>query len=181
MTLPSDVVAGNLYSFGFGIWIRNNWGFWGNSDLKKYFVKNGITHPDIISGIILSEYYNYLNYLPYKLKREVDSSLLQMDNKEFIEYMESKMTKSTDLLKYFPINDTIAVYVAVTEKRFFKKGNTSVRAIGRVIKHENDELIVKLIKIPLGKKQTTEYKIEQEISEDPHWCELIPPKNYKWE
>ena len=65
MTLPSDVISGKLYSFGFGMWIRNNWGLWGNSDLKKYFVENGITHPDISSGIILTEYYNYLNHTPY--------------------------------------------------------------------------------------------------------------------
>lgn len=180
MTLPSDVVSGNLYSFGLGMWIRNNWGLWGNSDLKKSFVEKGISHPDIISGIIFSEYYNYLNHNPYELKREVDSSLLQLTNIELMEKMESEMTKPSELLKYYPIDDTIATYVTVTKKRFLKKEKESVRAIAKVISHENNELIVKLLKIPLDKKQSTEYLIGQEIKVSPYWCELIPPKNWKW-
>ncbi|HNU21722.1 MAG TPA: hypothetical protein PLF45_04650 [Bacteroidales bacterium] len=180
MTLPSDVVFGKLYSFGLGMWIRNNWGLWGNSDLKKYFIENGINHPDIISGIILSEYYNYLNHIPYELKREVDSSLLQMTNKELVEKMESDMTKSNELLKYYPIDDTIVVYVTVTKKKFLKTEKESVRAIAKVIKHENSELIVELLKIPIKKKQSTNYEAGQKINVDPYWCELIPPKNWKW-
>lgn len=180
MKLPSDVVAGKLYSVGLGMWIRNNWGLWGNSDLKKYFVEKGINHPDIISGIILSEYYNYLNHRPYELKREVDSSLIQRTNKESMEKMESEIIKSIELLKYYPIDDTIAVYVSATKERFLKKKQESIRVIAKVIKHENNELIVELLKIPLNKRQSTECEAGQEINIDPYWCELIPPKNWKW-
>jgi len=180
MTLPSDVVSGKLYSFGLGMWIRNNWGLWGNSELKKYFVENGINHPDISSGIILTEYHNYLNHRPYELKREVDSSLLKLNDKELIEHLESKMTKPIDLLKFYPVDDTIVVYVSATEKRFLKKEKKSIRAIAKVIKHKNNELIVELLKIPLDKKQSTVYEVGQEINVDPYWCELIPPKNWKW-
>ena len=180
MTLPSDVVARKLYSFGLGMWIRNNWGLWGNSDLKKYFAENGIEHPDISSGIILSEYYNYLNHKPYELKREVDSSLLQLTNKELVVKMESDMTKSNELLKYYPIDDTIVVYVSVAKKRFLKKEKESVRAIAKVIKHEHNELIIEFLKIPINKKKSTDYEVGQKINVDPYWCELIPPKNWKW-
>lgn len=181
MTLPSDVVSGKLYCFGLGLWIRNNWGLWGNSDLKKYFIENGVTHPDHSSGIILSEYYNYLNHKPFGIKHEVDSSLHKMTDQERGKYIESKMTKPEELLRFFPINDTIVVYISVTEKNIFKKEEKSARTLAKVIKHENDELIVDLLKIPLCKKQTTEYKIGQEIKVNPYWCELIPPRKWKWE
>lgn len=180
MTLPSDVVSGKLYSFGLGMWIRNNWGLWGNSDLKKFFIENGVTHPDFSSGIILSEYYNYLNHEPFEIKREVDSTLLNMTDKELTEHMESERTKSSDLLKFYPVNDTIVVYVSATEKRFLKKEKKNIRALAKVIKHKNNELIVELLKIPIDKKQYTEYEVGQEINVDPYWCELIPPKNWKW-
>lgn len=47
--------------FGFGRWIRNNWGLWGGSRLKKYFNEMGIYHPDDMSGIILDSYHRYLS------------------------------------------------------------------------------------------------------------------------
>ena len=94
--------------------------------------------------------------------------------------MESDMTKSNELLKYYPIDDTIIVYVSATKKRLFKKEKESVRVIAKVIKHENSELIVELLKIPINKKQSTAYEVGQAINVDPYWCELIPPKNWKW-
>jgi len=51
----------SLYHFGLGMWLRNNWGLWGGSRLQQYFFKKGIDHPDNISGIILSYYYDWLN------------------------------------------------------------------------------------------------------------------------
>lgn len=51
----------NLYHFGLGMWLRNNWGLWGGSRLQQYFFKKGIDHPDNMSGIILDYYYDWLN------------------------------------------------------------------------------------------------------------------------
>jgi len=51
------------YHFGLGLYIRNNWirrnglGF----NLSDFFVKQGIKHPDNMSGIIISCYRKYLN------------------------------------------------------------------------------------------------------------------------
>ena len=40
-----------------GMWIRNNWGFWENSDFYKYLCeKTGLTHPDDISNYIIEEF-----------------------------------------------------------------------------------------------------------------------------
>lgn len=51
----------SLYHFGLGMWLRNNWGLWGGSRLQQYFFKKGIDHPDNMSGVILSYYYDWLN------------------------------------------------------------------------------------------------------------------------
>ena len=75
--------------------------------MKKYFIENGVAHPDQSSGIILSEYYNYLNHKPFGIKHEVDSSLTKMTDQERSKYIDSKMTKPEELLRFFPINDTI--------------------------------------------------------------------------
>ncbi len=47
--------------FGLGMAIRNSWLWGGQSGVYKYFVLNGITHPDNMSGIIIEGFYHYLN------------------------------------------------------------------------------------------------------------------------
>lgn len=54
----SEFMAGA--HFGFGIWMRNNWGLWRGSRLSAYFAKRGIRHPDDMSTIILTSYYRKL-------------------------------------------------------------------------------------------------------------------------
>ncbi|WP_293945941.1 MULTISPECIES: DUF6794 domain-containing protein [unclassified Sphingobacterium] len=54
----SEFMAGT--HFGFGMWMRNNWGLWGGSRLSAYFAKRGIRHPDDMPGIILTSYYRKL-------------------------------------------------------------------------------------------------------------------------
>lgn len=54
----SEFMAGA--HFGFGMWMRNNWGLWGGSRLSAYFAKRGIRHPDDMSSIILTSYYRKL-------------------------------------------------------------------------------------------------------------------------
>lgn len=49
------------YHHGLGTWIRNNWGLWGGSRLQKYFTERGINHPDEMSGVILSFYWDWLH------------------------------------------------------------------------------------------------------------------------
>jgi hypothetical protein len=49
-----------LYHHGLGMWIRNNWGLWGGSRLQKYFFDRKIKHPDDMSSVILSLYYDWL-------------------------------------------------------------------------------------------------------------------------
>ncbi len=47
--------------FGLGMWMRNNYGLWQGSRLAVYIRKNcDVRHPDDMSGVILSSYYNHL-------------------------------------------------------------------------------------------------------------------------
>lgn len=52
------------YHHGLGQTIRNGFGLWKDSHLCKWFKKQGITHPDDMSGIILTSYWRYLNSKP---------------------------------------------------------------------------------------------------------------------
>jgi len=57
---------------GTGAWIRNNWGLWGrSSDLYKWFIKNGVWHPDDMTGIIFHSLWRHLNKNPIKFKEQV--------------------------------------------------------------------------------------------------------------
>lgn len=49
------------YHFGLGLWMRNNWGLWGGSQLQVYFQNKNVNHPDNMSGLILVGYNKYLN------------------------------------------------------------------------------------------------------------------------
>ncbi|MEZ4687504.1 MAG: DUF6794 domain-containing protein [Bacteroidia bacterium] len=57
--------------FGLGRWMRNNWGLWGNSKLRKFFKKMGLFHPDDMSSIILRSYYRYLKDEEIRLEEQV--------------------------------------------------------------------------------------------------------------
>lgn len=43
-----------------GQWIRNTWGLWENSELKKFLLEQGFSHPDDMSNFIIEEYITHL-------------------------------------------------------------------------------------------------------------------------
>lgn len=49
-----------------GMWIRNNWGLWKDSELKQNLLKQGITHPDDMSNYIIQEFIKHLNSKYYE-------------------------------------------------------------------------------------------------------------------
>lgn len=59
------------YHHGLGMWIRNNWGLWSESRLKKYFNELDIQHPDDMSGIILNSFWRHLNNKPIELEKQI--------------------------------------------------------------------------------------------------------------
>lgn len=52
------------YHFNLGLWMRNNWGLWGNSRLAQYLRRMGVSHPDNMSGFILVSFWRHLNNQP---------------------------------------------------------------------------------------------------------------------
>ena len=66
-----DEVQMNKYHLGLGMWLRNTWGLWRGSELKDYFKKIGINHPDDMSAIILNSYWRHLNNKPINLREQV--------------------------------------------------------------------------------------------------------------
>lgn len=60
------------YHMSLGLWIRNNWGLWGESHLKDFFTSYEIYHPDDMSSIIITSYYRNLNDLPIDLSEQIE-------------------------------------------------------------------------------------------------------------
>ena len=60
------------YHMGLGCWIRNNWGLWGGSKLRKWFLARGIHHPDDMSGIILDSFWRHLKKKPLKVDEQMN-------------------------------------------------------------------------------------------------------------
>lgn len=52
--------------------IRNKWGLWDNSKLSKWFKRQGIFHPDDMSGIIITSYWRQQQNQPIKLQEQID-------------------------------------------------------------------------------------------------------------
>ncbi|MBQ0160623.1 MAG: hypothetical protein MJZ99_07755 [Bacteroidales bacterium] len=57
--------------FGLGLTIRNTWGLWRGSRLSEYFNKNGVKHPDDMSGIILRCYHRHLTGKPLRIHQQL--------------------------------------------------------------------------------------------------------------
>jgi hypothetical protein len=68
--------------FGFGMWVRNNWGLWGGGPLAEYFNSLGINHPDNMSGIILTSYWLRSNGCPVRLDDQLGYYRAYWDNEE---------------------------------------------------------------------------------------------------
>jgi hypothetical protein len=52
------------YHFSIGMWMRNNWGFWGGSRFQLYMkdrMDEIFVEPDDMSGMILEFYWEWLN------------------------------------------------------------------------------------------------------------------------
>ncbi len=56
---------------GLGMKLRNEWGLWGGSRLSKWFKEKGIRHPDDMSGIILTSFWEHINDEPIDLEEQI--------------------------------------------------------------------------------------------------------------
>ena len=59
------------YHLGIGMGIRNEWGLWGGSELARWFNAKGVSHPDAMSGIILTSYWRRVHGLPLDVEGQI--------------------------------------------------------------------------------------------------------------
>lgn len=184
MTLPEDIATIRLH-FTLGLYMRNNWGLWGNSQLKRHFEALGVFHPDDMSAIILKSYHRYLNNKPLALDSQVQYYQrfwqAQSSGDGFSTGdLESAgyLTTDCELLAYFPVGDTIRVSVYETYKRWFSKQGRSIGAIAIVREHQGDSIKVELLQFLEQPRGTPESKIGDEYWERPYYCGLLPPRGW---
>ena len=68
--LPDGEFAAYVHH-GFGTYLRNNWGLWGESKLAINLRMKGLSHPDDMSGIILHSYQRKLKKEKIKFEEQV--------------------------------------------------------------------------------------------------------------
>lgn len=56
----------------FGMYLRNNWGLWGDSELAKNLYHMGVLHPDDMTGIILDSFQRQLKGERLNLKHQIN-------------------------------------------------------------------------------------------------------------
>lgn len=56
---------------GFGMFLRNNWGLWGDTKLSRNLYEMGILHPDDMTSIILNSYQRKLKGEDIKLQEQL--------------------------------------------------------------------------------------------------------------
>lgn len=64
-----------------GQWIRNSWGLWADSALKKHMSSLGFIHPDDMSQAIIVEFWNRLNNQASEIKQDAEASQVYWKNK----------------------------------------------------------------------------------------------------
>ena len=187
MILPEDVATSRL-NFLFGMWIRNDWGLWKNSDLEQFFLRKGVVHPDDMSGIILTSYHRKLNREPIDLNGQINRieriyntmQIDTLDNGQIqVTYPELSIGKTTneELRKYYSKGDSVIVTLS-GKKGLFKK-NVTFNSVAIIEGYKENKLQLKLIELNKSDKIKTEYKIGDKIDAWAASCSLIPPKNWK--
>ena len=185
MTLPEDIATSRLH-FGLGMWIRNNWGLWRNSELKKYFLDKGIGHPDVMSGIIFTSYHRYLNKQPIdlegqiKLYQDFQKGMVQKGDTVFFPKDLFYSTPDSVLIKYFPIGDTIQVGVYASYRKFFTTYASGTTATAIVKEHKSYKLLIEIISMKNDPKLKPDRKVGDKYEADLSSCSLLPPKNWTY-
>jgi hypothetical protein len=63
--------ANGTFHFQVGLWARNDFGLWAGYDLAGQFARLGITHPDSMSGLLITSLWRLENGKPANLKGQV--------------------------------------------------------------------------------------------------------------
>jgi len=188
MLFPEDVAISRLH-FPFGMWVRNNWGLWKESELKTFFNDHGVYQPDAMSSIIFTSYYRHLHNKPIDFQGQVErlkriNSNIQVDTLDngsvqvsYPELEKEDRTTTEELFKYYPVGDT--VLVTLTGKKGLFRRSVTFKGMATIKGHIEDKLLLTLIMLKKDDKVKTDYKVGEEINAWNASCTLIPPKNWK--
>jgi hypothetical protein len=179
---PEKIAVSRLHH-GLGTWIRNEWGLWRNSNLKKYFENMGVFHPDDMSGIILTSYHRKLNKEEINLAGQIkyyqdfyknttvknDTIFYPNNQTQFNEELEA-------LRKLFHAGDTVQIGIYAPEKRLFQTYATSVT--GYAVINNTEKLTAEIIKIENHRRRKPEKKVGDTVTLDLLNVSLIPPRNW---
>lgn len=183
MTLPEEISTSRRHR-SLGMWMRNHWGLWGNSELKKYFVDRGIHHPDNMTSVILSSYHQYLNNKPieFYIKGE-NGKALPIDSAA---YSTAALLRHIDSLQrqlpgFYPIGDTVLAYLPAIEKKLFKTKASSVKTIASVNEYRKDKLLIQVISIHEAGNKVPLKQVGDTLEVRPENCSLLPPKGWTFE
>ncbi len=129
--------------FSTGLYIRNNWGLWsGESELFKFFENLGVTHPDDISGIILTSYHRSINGKNTQFDKMISEA------KKYWEQIESEKLAAINLkYKNIRILDTVEFqypYGFIENSKNHNFEEQSCYALGVVTNKEPNKLQLKV-------------------------------------
>jgi hypothetical protein len=71
---PEENLIGR-YHLGFGMWIRDHWDLWRESEVAEYFISRGMDKADDMSSIILISLHRRLNGRPLDVDAQIEELL----------------------------------------------------------------------------------------------------------
>ena len=76
-----------MFHHSLGRHLRNKWGLWDEkSELRQWFKRRGIWHPDDMSGIIITSYYRDIHHSYIKLDEQI---------KHYLDYWKDQPKQET--------------------------------------------------------------------------------------
>lgn len=93
------------YHFSYGLWMRNNWGLWKHSRLWMYFYNKGVSHPDVISSLILETYHRKINNTKLLFQEELEAIRASVAEDEKLEQKERE--REAIISSRFEVGDSI--------------------------------------------------------------------------
>ncbi len=180
MMMPEQIAVSRLH-MGLGMWIRNNWGLWRNSDLAQYFVAKGVEHPDDMSGIILTSYHRYLNKKPVDLEGQIRQNRqghTDMDSVFAEEVFGNRASTDSALMSLFPISDTILLSIYAKYRKHGRMHGSGLSATAVVKEHRGEKLLIQIVAMKDEAGKTPDRKVGEIYEERPYNCSLLPPRNW---
>lgn len=131
--------------FGLGLWMRNNWKLWGDSQCANYFKRKDVSHPDDMSRIILTSYHRQITGKPIALKKQIKEyrKNWKKSEREDARYMRQDF-------KAFEVYDTVYFrfydgFISDHQKELYKTEACEAKGVVLDSDKAGFEILIKLI------------------------------------